>query len=141
MRKLSGSVAFVLSLALAGAGCDPQTTNTPTTPTTPTVPTTETFTGSIGPTGAVTFPFIAKAAGYVQASIKTLNPELTAELELGLGTWNGAACGLTVVNPAASQGITVTAYANTAAQLCVRMADAKAVLTQSNTFEITVVHP
>ena len=34
MRRLTGSVVLVLAVAFAGAGCDPQTTNTPTTPTT-----------------------------------------------------------------------------------------------------------
>jgi hypothetical protein len=141
MRRLTGSVVCVLSLALAGAGCDPSTTNTPTTPTLPTVPTTQSFTGPISPGGAVTYAFIATSAGYVQATIKTLTPNTAAEVELALGTWNGSVCGLTVVNPAASQGITVTAYANSAATLCVRMADAKGTLTGPNTFEITVVHP
>ena len=140
MRRLSGSVAFVLSLALAGAGCD-KTPSTTTTPTTPTTPTTESFTGTIQVNGAVTFSFVATATGYIQATIKTLSPDTSAQLELALGTWNGTSCGLAVSNPSATQGITVTAYANSASALCVRMADAKAQLTQANTFEITVVHP
>jgi hypothetical protein len=141
MRRLTGSVVFALSLALIGAGCDSSSTNTPTTPTVPTLPTTESFTGSIAPGGAVTFSFIAISAGYVQATLSKLDPETQTEVELALGTWNGSSCALSITNPTATQGITVTGYANSAATLCVRMADAKATLTRSNAFEITVIHP
>lgn len=140
MRRLSGSVAFVLALAVAGAGCDPQTTNTPTTPTTPVPPTTESFTGSVGINGAVSYGFTVLAAGYVQATLKTLAPDTDQKIGLALGTWNGLVCQVVLPNDGAAQGITVTGYANSASVLCVRIYDVGN-LTQVNNFEITVVHP
>jgi hypothetical protein len=140
MRRLTGSVVFVLAVAIAGAGCDPQTTNTPTTPTTPTNPTTESFTGSVTVNGAVTFPFISTASGYVQATLKTLAPDVDIKIGLALGTWNGIICQVILANDVTTPGITVTGSVAAAAPLCVRIYDVGQ-LTQPNTFEITVIHP
>jgi hypothetical protein len=139
MRRLTGSVVFALLAAVAGAGCDSQTTTT-TTPTTPTTPITESFTGSITVTGAVAYPFSVSAAGYVQASLKTLTPETAAQIGLALGTWSGTTCNVVLANDTAAAGLTVTGYANSASILCVRIYDVGQ-LTQTNTFEITVSHP
>jgi hypothetical protein len=140
MRRMNGGVAFVLALALAGAGCDPKTTNTPTTPTTPTDPTTESFSGTVGINAAVTFSFAVLREGYVTATIKTLAPETEAKIGLALGTWNGQTCQLVLTNDTATQSRTVTGYANGVSALCVRIYDVGS-LTQVNNFEITVVHP
>ncbi len=139
MRRLTGSVVLVLSLALAGAGCDPKTTTTPTTPTVPTAPTTESFTGTITVNGAVTFSFIS-LAGYVTATIKTLTPDTDLKIGLALGTWNGVTCQVVLANDAAGQAISVTGAVASASALCVRIYDV-GTLTQPNSFEITVVHP
>jgi len=139
MRRLTGSVVLVLAVAFAGAGCDPQTTNTPTTPTTPT-PTTESFTGSVTVNGAVTFPFITTASGYVQATLKTLTPDVDIRVGMALGTWNGITCQAVLINDVTAPGITITGSVTAASPLCVRIYDVGQ-LTQPNAFEITVVHP
>jgi len=138
MRRLTGSVVLVLAVAFAGAGCDPQTTNTPTTPTTPTT-TTESFAGSVSVNGAVTFQFVTASSGYVQATLKTLTPDVVA-IGLALGTWNGVTCQAVLINDQAAAGITVTGSVAAASLLCVRIYDIGQ-LTQPNTFEITVIHP
>jgi hypothetical protein len=138
MRTASGGV-FVLVLALGVAGCDPQTTTTPTQPT-PSPPVTESFAGSVTVNGAATFSFVSLSSGYVQATLKTLSPELESRIGLALGTWNGVTCQMILTNDDAGQNVTVTGSVAAAAALCVRIYDVGQ-LTQTNAFEITVIHP
>ena len=140
MRRLTGSVVLVLSLAVSATGCDPKTTTTPTLPTVPSVPVTESFTGTLTVNGAVTFAFLVKESGYAQATLKTFSPDTALNVGLALGTWNGITCQVILANDLASQAITVTGAVASAAALCVRIYDVGQ-LTRPNTFEITVVHP
>ena len=141
MRLIPG-VALATALAVALSGCGAQ--SLPTTPVpTPTVPATETFTGTLTVNGGITFPFQALASGVVQATIKTFAPETDQKLGLAIGVYNGVSCAFTTAgtNDSATQGITLTMYVATAAALCVRVYDSTGLLTQVNSFEITVVHP
>ena len=140
MRKIVGSGALVAALAVAAAGCDPEVINDDSPIPSPTVPVTESFSGSVGVNGAQTFAFQALGQGFVQATIKTFSPETEMKVGFALGTYNGITCQQTLVNDSAAQGITITGAVNTAAALCVRVFDVGH-LTQTNTFEITVIHP
>lgn len=145
MRRLMGGMALAGALGVivaVGSGCGSQTL--PTTPTpTPTVPVTESFTGTLSVNGGQTFPFQALGSGAVQATIKTFVPETDQKLGLFIGVYNGVTCTSSpaTTNDNAAQGMTVTAYVSTAAALCVRVYDSTGLLTQTNSFEITVIHP
>jgi hypothetical protein len=142
MRRLTGTVVLVASLAFAGAGCS-ATTTTPTTPTTPTLPlepVTESFAGSITTNGAVTFQFLVKQSGLIQATLKSLSPDSAIAVGLALGTWNGEICQVVLANDQATLGFGVTGSVSTAATLCLRIYDIGQ-LTQPNSFELTVIHP
>jgi len=139
MRRSFGGVVLMLIVALAAAGCDPADPTTPTTPTPPVVPVTETFAGALTVNGAVTYFFSAGTAGSVTATLTALSPE-TVEVGLALGTWNGVICQVVLANDKAIQGSVVTGSVSATGTLCVRLYDVGK-LTQSNTFELVVVHP
>ena len=142
MRRLSGSVGLVLSLALGAAGCDNNIT-TNTTPTGPTETVTESYAGSITPNGAVSYFFGSTAAGTMTATILTLSPDSTLSLGLSIGTWNGVGCQSVISNERASQGTTITGNVSGAGTLCVRIFDALGTIPADPkvTFELVVVHP
>lgn len=143
MRRLIRGSVLVGTLAVAAAGCDPQNVNTGSPIPTPTVPVTETFSGTLTVNGSQTFAFQALGSGTVQATIKTFSPETDAKVGLAVGVYNGVTCATSpaLTNDTAGQGITVTAQVATAAALCVRINDSQGQMTQSNVFEITVIHP
>jgi len=60
---------------------------------------------------------------------------------MALGTFNGVSCQHQIANDALNVGQAVTGNASGAGNLCVRIFDARATVTQLNTFEIVVVHP
>jgi hypothetical protein len=146
MRRLMGGIALAGALsvaAVAASGCGNQTP--PTAPTaTPTVPVTENFTGTLTVNGGQTFPFQALASGAVTATLKTFAPETDLKVGLLIGVFNGVSCSSIQgvgTNDSATQGVTLTAYVSTAAALCVRVYDSTGLLTQVNSFEVTVIHP
>jgi hypothetical protein len=135
--RLAGLV--VLGLAVGSAGCDTNEVTTPTTPTNPTL-ITETFTGAISPQGAATFPFSVSTAGGVSAVLRSITPSGSVQLGLALGTWNGLACQVVLTNDQTTAGMGITGATSAAGSLCVRLFDVGQ-MTQSLTFEITVIHP
>lgn len=139
MRSLTGGVVLAVALGLVAAGCN-NNIPTSTTPTTPTTTVTEAFSGTVSPNGAATF-FFSTGAGFLTATLKTLNPDSTIQIGLALGTWNGVTCQTTIVNDQATQGQAVSGNASAAGGLCVRIFDANGTVLQPNTFEIVVVHP
>ncbi|HEX5070967.1 MAG TPA: hypothetical protein VFV78_12195 [Vicinamibacterales bacterium] len=140
MRRLSGGVALVLTLALGSAGCD-NNIDLPTTPNTPVDTVTESFAGSITPNGAVSYFFASTAAGGMTATILTLTPDSSVILGLSIGTWNGFSCQSVISNERATQGTTVSGNVSGAGTLCVRIFDSGGAMPASSKFEIVVVHP
>jgi hypothetical protein len=134
------SMALVAALGVASSACEPDVIRDDSPIPSPTVPVTESFSGTLTVSGAQTFVFQALGAGIVQATIKTFGPEVEMKVGLAIGTFNGVTCAQVLTNDGARQGITVTGSVASAAALCVRLYDVGE-LTQTNTFEITVIHP
>ena len=128
-------------VALAGAiACDSGTGTTTTTTTTPSATIAETFAGSITINGAASFTFPTAAAGTVTATLRSIKPDSTIQLSLGLGTFNGLNCQIVLPADRASVGATVTGSVSGAGTLCVRISDIGQ-MTQTTSFEVIVVHP
>ena len=132
---------FLAVLALAGAasGCSSDDNDPGTSPTTPATTVTETFSESVNPNGARVHPFAAQAPGTVTATLTTLEPNTTVLIGLGLGTWNGVSCAITISDEKATQGVTLIGTASAAGNLCVRVYD-NGNLTQSASYLVTVTH-
>jgi hypothetical protein len=131
---------LALSLALGLSACAEDDEILP--PSTGTSPTsTDTFSETLTPNGADTYPFSVAAFGTVVATITKLEPNNAVVVGLSLGTWNGAACTVVTSNDKAVQGTNVSAQASGAGRLCVRIFDAAGTLPEPTTYELTVVHP
>lgn len=141
MRRsmLYGLLALTCVVFTASA-CE-DTVPAPTTPTNPTI-TTETFSGVLTVNGAQTFSFSVQSQGALTATLKTVAPDSTVAVGLGLGTFNGTTCAVTtgLFNDNALQGAVVTGLAGSAGTLCVRLSDVGR-MAASLSFEIVVVHP
>ncbi len=138
MRRPIRKEFVVLLFALAAAACGDRAA-TPTSPTVTTTIVTETFSGTLPPNGATTWPFTTASSGTVTATLTTVAPEGRA-LGLSLGTWNGSACQIIIANDRAVQGTVVTGSVATAGSLCARVYDATG-LAGSADYLVTVVHP
>ena len=140
MRRVTFlSLTLVALLAVASAGCDSGET-TPTTPTNPSPTITETFAGTVTLNGAATFTFNTQGIGLVTATLRSIAPDTAVQVGLALGEWNGVSCAVKISNDRITQGLTVTGQANASGSLCVRVYDVGQ-LSQTSTFEVTVVHP
>ncbi len=138
MPRLVPSLAAVATLAATAACSNPTTTTT--TPTVPSVSLTETFSQTLGPNGAIVFPFNATGAGAVTASLSTISPDSTLNLSIDLGTWNGSTCNIQFTTQPATQGAAVGATATAAGSLCVRVSDPSGVVPSSESIIVTVTH-
>jgi hypothetical protein len=142
MRRSMLSGLFALAcVAFAAAACED---TVPTTPTPPpaTEPTTETFSGVLTLNGAQTFSFNVAAAGTLTATLKTVAPDSTIAVGMGLGTYFATTCAVVsgLFNDNALQGSVITGQAGSSGTLCVRVSDVGK-LTEPVSFEIVVVHP
>ena len=137
-RSLTLFAALTLALVAVGCGSDDDN-NTPTAPSAP-VTVTETYADSIGRNGARTHNFNTSSSGTVTATLTTLAPDSELLVGLSLGTWNGTSCQLIITNDAAKQGTVVTGGVSALGSLCVRIYDVGNI-TQTISYEITVVHP
>jgi hypothetical protein len=132
------------AVLLAAAGCSDSSSDvTPTLPTAPTL--TETFTGSLTQNGSATFTFAVTAAGSLTATLANLtrvdgNTTLVP-IAVGLGTWNGAVCNVTLSNDTSLPGSTIPAQAALSGNFCVRVSDATGQLAVAENYTVTVLHP
>ncbi len=142
MRRSISTLLLLAALAMGAAGCSDDTPETPTIPNPPGTPLTftETFTGALNTNGAASFPFTAKTAGTVTATLTTVAPDATIAVGFFLGTWDGSACQVVRANDNALQGASMAATATSAASLCVRIYDVGKVITPLN-YTLTVVRP
>jgi hypothetical protein len=129
---------IVAGAASAAAACGSDNIFNPT-PGTPPVAITEPFDGTVTVNGASTQPFTVSTIGRVDAKIVALSPDDTVTVGLSLGTWNGAACALTITNDAAVLNTTVTGTAQTIGQFCARVYDVGK-LSATTTYTIQVTH-
>jgi hypothetical protein len=140
MVRSRASFLAVLAVAALVAGCGSDTPIDTGLSSTPPSPTTETFSGEgLNPNGARVHPFAVQAPGTVTATLTALVPNSTVLIGLGLGTWNGVACNITLVNDSAFEGFTLTATASTAGNLCLRLFD-NGRLVQPASYQVTVTH-
>src|SRR5262245_39633958 len=95
--------ALAIALILTGTGCGNSNLTPPTTPTPP--PTIETFSGSLNPNGAFTYPFVSQAGGTVTAQVTSVNPDVV--IGVSLGTWNTVTCQIIIANDRAITGSVV----------------------------------
>src|SRR5262245_53821642 len=135
----------LLALMMSGfglAGCDNTIENAGSIPTTPTaVNVTETFTGSLGPNGAITHPVTVKTGGTVVATLMDVTPDSTITLGISLGTWNGTTCQIVLANDKALPGGSVTGNVSTIGTLCLRIYDPEGHLTAVSNYSVDVFHP
>ena len=108
--------------------------------TTPTTTRTDTFSGTVTRNGAFTYPFAAGQAGTVTASYASVGADNSIALGLALGTWDGVACQILIVNDNATVGVVVTGAVSAAGSLCVRVFDAGYVVDPIS-YEVRVAHP
>ena len=137
-------LAALGAVLLAAAGCtDSSNSTTPTLPSTPTL--TETFTGTLTQNGSATFTFAVTAAGSVTATLVNLSPvdgsTNVVPIAVGLGTWNGALCNVTLSNDTSLPSSSIPAQAALAGNFCVRVSDATGQLSVAENYTVTVLHP
>jgi hypothetical protein len=130
-------VLALLLMAGAASGCGGTVAAALTTPTTTS---TDTFSGTVTRNGAFTYPFAVLQAGTVTASYTSVGTDNAITLGLALGTWNGVACQILIVNDNATAGVAVTGTASAAGSLCVRVFDVGFVVDPLS-YEVRVVHP
>jgi hypothetical protein len=124
--------------ALVAAGCDNDIENL--TPTEPAPTITETFTGTITVNGATIHTFTTAASGLVTATLTAVTPDPAIQVGLGLGTWNGTNCQLTLPKDDAVQGNAVIGQVSGPGTLCARIYDVGK-MTEPLGYTITVEHP
>src|SRR5262249_35531315 len=80
MRRFVSHLSFVaVAVALTSVACGSSPTTTPTTPVTSPTLTTETFTGTINPANAHTYPFVS-GAGTITLTLTSVAPDATTTL-------------------------------------------------------------
>jgi hypothetical protein len=140
MRRFACSTLFVVALASGFWACS---NDTPVTSIVKPSDKTESFSGTLTPNGAQTFPFATTGAGMITATLSAVTPDTTAQIGLSLGTWNTSTgtCQVIIANDKATQGVSVTGTGTTASAFCVHVYDALGSLTVNEAITVTVVHP
>lgn len=138
MVRPIASLLTVLILAAVAAGCgsDADTGTSPSDP----IATVEVFSdATLNPNGARVHPFAVQAPGTVTATLTTLEPDATVLIGLGMGTWNGVACSITLANDSATRGTVLLGTASAAGNLCIRVFD-NGRLTSTASYVVTLTH-
>jgi hypothetical protein len=137
MRRSVVFACLLLVTSLVAASCEE-----PTPPTTPSLsdPVRTTFTGTIGPNGAISETFVVSRAGSLTATLTGLTPNGDATVGFGLGTFGGTSCTMIILNDKAFPGIFLIGAAGSAGILCVRVYDTGGI-TEPTTFTVEIVHP
>jgi hypothetical protein len=139
MRSISrGGIGLLVLAAIGLAACDNTVVDNPTTPTPPTT-VTDTFTGTIGVNAGASHAFAVSSGGTVTATLTAITPDDSVS-SLSLGTWNGAACQIILVNDNTLQGNSIVGTVSSIGTLCVRIADTGKLVGPTD-YTITVVHP
>ena len=138
MRRLSLASLLVASLFAAGCNDPLASLVAPTI----SVTVTESFTGTLTVNGATSHPFsvTSTGGGSVTATLKTVGPDSSAVVGIGLGTWNGTACQIVITNDRAVQTSSLLGTATSTGSLCVRLFDVGQIGSPVD-YEIEVIHP
>jgi hypothetical protein len=139
MSVLTRSLAAVL-LVFSSMACDDAGPTTPDDSGDVAPTFTETFSGSLNPNGAITFPFTALAKGSATATLSSILPDNTVLLGFAMGTWFGNNCTAVISKDNAFEFSTITGSIGSAGALCLRVYDANG-LGSTVKFTVTVVHP
>jgi len=141
MQRLTALLCALVA-AVAAAGCDS------TEPITPTVPTpvnvTDSFTGPLTPNGAVSHTYTVNTSGIVTLTVKSLAPDNTVTVGVGLGFWFNDSCNLYLARDLAVEGGVLTGTLSgisSPTTLCARVYDAQGTLVAPTNYTIEVVHP
>ena len=130
-------LAAAIALMPLAAGCG---SSTPTTPTPTSI--TDTLTGTITQNSADTKTFDTTTSGAVVATLTSLAPVATIQVGFALGTWDGTACQVVIVNPAGTTGSQLAANASTKGSYCIHLYDTGNITADTPvTYTLTVVHP
>jgi hypothetical protein len=145
MRRSRVRTLLALALAVLAMPLGACDDNTPTTPSNPQAPVTVTltFSGSLTPNGALTFPFAVPNGGTVTATLTTVALPADTPIGVSLGNWDGTAgtCQVIVDNSSALEGAGAAGQITAAGNLCVRVYDSRGNVTSPTAFTVTVVHP
>lgn len=133
-------VAAALILVAGAAACDDEGPTAPSTETPVTQNIVETFSGLLGPNGAVTFPFAVAASGTVTAQITAVAPDNTVAVGFTLGTWSGTQCAAVISNDNAIEFTQLVGSAGSSGSLCLRIHDVGR-LSSNLQFTMKVTHP
>ncbi len=136
MRRWLAGVALA-GLGLVTAGCGGANNFVPPTGATP-IPVTETFTDTLQPNGAFTYPFVAQSSGSIQVTLTAVDPDVA--LGVSLGTWNGLTCQAVIANDKAAIGVAVIGTATAIGNFCARVYDVGTV-TGPTSFTLSVLRP
>ena len=139
MPRVPAVAPLLILSMLALAGCGSDSSTTPTSPTEPTY-TTDTYTGTLNASETGQHPFTAKTGGAITITMSSLSPTSTVVVGIGLGTWNGTACNVTLQTSAATTGSQYNASAISAGNFCVTVFDFGNI-TEATTYSLTVTHP
>lgn len=138
-RLSAAALSLVLLASLAAWGCGDD--SSPTSPTGPDpVYTTDTYTGTLNAGETGTHPFTARTGGSITITLTALSPNSTMLMGIGLGTWNGMACNVTLATSAATQGSAFNASATSAGNYCVTIYDIGNI-TEATNYTVTLTHP
>jgi hypothetical protein len=130
---------LLLAVALASASCGDNSTESPTSPTTP-VYVTDTFTGTLVTGATARHTFSAKTPGAIQLALTGLSPDATLTIGMGLGTWDGTSCNVTLQTSLATVGSVFSASATSAGNFCVTVFDVGNVA-ESTEYTVSLTHP
>ncbi|MFI5184366.1 MAG: hypothetical protein ACHQNV_08210 [Vicinamibacteria bacterium] len=105
-----------------------------------TTPTTDTFTGTLLPSGSITYDVTVKGNGELDLSITSLTPQTTITVGLAIGVSASGGCSPLTNAENAKVGSILPAEV-TPGQYCVAVYDVGNVLNPGDTFTISVLHP
>jgi hypothetical protein len=130
-------IAAAIALMPLAGGCG---SSSPTTPSGQN--TTDTFTGTVGQNSSDTKVFNTTTSGTITATLASVAPLATLQVGFALGTWDGTACQIVLVNPAGTTGSQLIANASTKGSYCVHLYDVGNITADAPvTYTLTVSHP
>jgi hypothetical protein len=123
-----GAVLFVVSLALAAAGCsDTINVTPPSEPSLPVTvtpePVTETFSGTVTQGGSA-FHAVSAKLGPVVTTMTEVGPDPSVTIGMSVGILNSLACTALMDNPKATVGSQLSGTVTGLTTLCIRVYDA-----------------
>jgi hypothetical protein len=143
MRRLRLCLPLaVLTLAVSACGGSSSDSSLTSPSATPTL-VTENFSGSIDQFGTAVHPFaVTVSGGSLTAGFTNVGPLATLALGMGIGTWDGTTCSLSIVqNDNARAGYVALSGTATAGNYCIRVYDSGNIPDAgSATYTLQVMH-